>query len=429
MEHLLYELRLSWHSLRRDRLLTLAMLVGYTLSTALWSLTMAFYLRTYWPALPLAPTLHQVEIDRPDLDLSRMNPLTRLAVRSSITWEEYRALARTGIPTRQTGLVRSRVVVAGGPLGAPPAGRVARFVSGDFFTMFPRPFRAGGPFPRADEAAGAAVTVLGERLARVLFGEREAVGASIDIDGESYRVVGVLAGDQPYRSDWDLTSITQDQDLVYLPMTAFLALRARPEAVFARAPLGPDYEQLLASDALFASFWADLPTKESRLAYTVHLERALEARGARFHLRALGALRAEIDFPPSPVSFFASFSAVILLGGGFGLMRMLLAKGLARAEQIGVHRALGATVGAIFLRQLLEAAMVALASGVLAVALMTPFLNVYYGTSPENDIPLRMTGLLAAVTILPALGLGLLAGLYPAWRLSRVPPTLHLGRS
>jgi putative ABC transport system permease protein len=113
---------------------------------------------------------------------------------------------------------------------------------------------------------------------------------------------------------------------------------------------------------------------------------------------------------------------------------LLLAKFLSGAPVAGVRRALGASRLQIFIQHLVHAGVLALAGSVLGIGLSALFLwgvRGMYGGDPDssrggyqalahfNVISIVWATALAVVA-------ALVAGLYPAWRIGRVPPALYL---
>ena len=343
--------------------------------------------------------------------------------RTRITPPEHAVLSRSGIPTRQAASYRSVLLVAAE--GGAPEDFEARFAGADFFSMFRREVRPGRPYTREEEARGEAVVVLGRRLAARLFGER-AVGRVVLVEGRPFTVVGVAARDQPYRADWDVATMSMPQDALYLPWGWGQRLLARPENPLYQAPFGPDFDDLLRSDTVFISYWVELPTAEAREAYRRYLQSLPGIDG--FALRSFEEWKAAFPVPPSPVSFFTLLSAFVLLGGAFNSTRLLLAKGLARREELEIHRALGATRRSLFFGQMLEMAFVSLPAALAAVALALPYIALYNHLVADTDIPVTIVPITFALGVAVPFLAGLLSAVYPAWRLAQIRPSVQHGR-
>lgn len=424
-----YQIRLASRSIRRNPGLSTIIVVGLALVTAIWGTTMSHYLRAYAPRPSLSPHLHQVELPH-SRTLARLFAGSNAepaawASRTRVSFPEYQLLSGSDVPARQAGAVRSRLLVSEG--GQPAQIAIGRFVTPDFFGMFQIPVRQGQPFTRADDGRGEAVVVLGHRSNLRLFGNEPSVGRAVLIEGVSFRVVGVIDGDQPFRPEWDLAAAGLTQDALYLPFSWFQRLRADPEGVVQGSPSGPAFEDLLGSDGVFAIHWIELTTPEALAAYRAHLARVFGARGIAYQLRSYPDWVAAFPVPDSTIRFFTLLTFMLLVAGAFNIARLLLAKGLARRDELGVHRALGATRASLFVRQMVEAALLALPGTVLGLLLSVLYNWLFDVLVADNDIPVRYTPLVLTLSLGAGLLTGLAAALYPAWRLSRLPPTVAFG--
>jgi putative ABC transport system permease protein len=188
-------------------------------------------------------------------------------------------------------------------------------------------------------------------------------------------------------------------------------------------------DELWRSDAVLMSFWIELPTPEARAAYARYLEGRLGPRGTPYWLRGYADWRAAFPPPETDILFFTILLAFGLAGAAFTAARLQLAKGLARREELGLHRALGATRGALFARQMAEAALIALPAALAGLPAALALHALYNSGVLENDIPVRLTITSSLFGVGPAFAVGLLAAAYPAWRMSLTPPTAYLGRA
>lgn len=429
-----YHARLAARSLRRDPGLSATVVIVMGVASGIFCFAMMHYLRIYGPRPRLSADLHQVEIltDGPrTLELafsgSSAEP-SRMAVRSRVSFPDYRVLSTSGLPARQTATFRTRLLVGSIPADAATyRPHNARFVNADFFSLFRLPFRGGGPWSREQESQRRAGVVLSRKLNASLFAGRNSVGQEVMVNGRLFRIAGVLADDQPFTPEWDQAVAGSGQDAIYVPFSEHEQLRAWPMTAFFASPVGPHYSDLLASDALFVSYWLELTTPAARLAYGRYLEEKLGRKGIAYVLRDLATLRTAFPLPHSHISFYALLTLMILVGGGLIMTRLLLAKGLAHADELGIFRALGAPRRALFSRQIIEGAMLSGAAALLAVMLALPQAAFYNDAVGDTDIPLRMTGLVLTVTFTATIGVGILSSLYPAWRAGARRPTVSLG--
>jgi putative ABC transport system permease protein len=433
----LYQLRLVVQGMRRHPGRSAAIVVSLALAGAMWTFGICRYLRHHGAYPPLSQDLHQVDIAHDETPaITRMHGNTHTtagwATHTRISFPEYLALQGTGIPTREVATTRARLLVsnpeARGAAGLAQLVR-GRFVGASFFSLFEVPLGRGRGFSDAEIADGASVAVIGQRLGQRLFAGADSVGQTLLLEGRRFRIVGIVAGDQPVRPTWDIASMDRDQDAVYLPFSWFRTLRARPETMVQQAPVGPGFEDLLRSDALFISFWIELPTSKSRAAYRALLEDRLGRGGRAYVLRSFPEWTANFSLPGTRIAFLTLLSGLLLVVAGFSVSRLLLSTTFTRRGEFGVHRALGASRSVLFTRQMLDAGILSAVAALLGVALALPYMALFNRVVADVDIPVRLTGR----TFLLGAGLafltGLAAALYPAWRVARTAPTVRLERT
>ena len=119
-------------------------------------------------------------------------------------------------------------------------------------------------------------------------------------------------------------------------------------------------------------------------------------------------------------NLFLGLGAVALLVGGVGIANVMVISVLERRSEIGLRRAIGATRRHVALQFLGEASVLSVAGGVAGVAGGVGFTAIYAATQGWQLLipPLAWVGgLIAAVVI------GVIAGLYPAVRASKLSPT------
>jgi putative ABC transport system permease protein len=107
------------------------------------------------------------------------------------------------------------------------------------------------------------------------------------------------------------------------------------------------------------------------------------------------------------------------------LIGVLLGKFLARAPEVGVRRALGASRRWVFVQHLVECELIAALGAVLGLglaALGLELLNRMFEATFTFRLDVPMVG--AGVVL--ALASGLVAGIYPAYRICRIAPALYL---
>jgi putative ABC transport system permease protein len=136
--------------------------------------------------------------------------------------------------------------------------------------------------------------------------------------------------------------------------------------------------------------------------------------------RPSDALEAKAAAKTAFTSLFLGLGAVALLVGGIGIANVMVIAVIERRSEIGLRRALGATKAHIRRQFLTEAILLAGAGGVVGVALGAAVTAIYASTKNWAVVvpPIAIGG-----GVVAALAIGAIAGLYPAARAARLPPT------
>jgi putative ABC transport system permease protein len=114
-----------------------------------------------------------------------------------------------------------------------------------------------------------------------------------------------------------------------------------------------------------------------------------------------------------------SIAGISLLVGGIGIMNVMLATVTERTREIGIRRALGAKRRHIVVQFLVETVVLSVGGGLLGIALglLIPFFVEWYA-----DMRTIVTPGAPILAFLISAGIGVVFGLYPAWRAARMDP-------
>lgn len=136
--------------------------------------------------------------------------------------------------------------------------------------------------------------------------------------------------------------------------------------------------------------------------------------------RPSDALAAEDAASTAFTSLFLGLGAVALLVGGIGIANVMVIAVIERRGEIGLRRALGATRAHVRRQFLTEAILLAGAGGVVGVGLGAAVTAIYASAKHWKIVvpPIALGG-----GVVAALLIGAIAGLYPAARAARLPPT------
>lgn len=114
-------------------------------------------------------------------------------------------------------------------------------------------------------------------------------------------------------------------------------------------------------------------------------------------------------------------AGISLLVGGLGITNIMLASITERIREIGIRRAIGARAGDIFMQILIEGLVLAVLGGLLGVATGYGLIQVLDLMTTMGDPPVLVPGAIL-ISLAFAMLVGVLAGIYPAYKASRLSP-------
>jgi putative ABC transport system permease protein len=432
----LYNIRIAAKSLRRNPILTTLLIGAIALGICVSTTFVA--MRHMLGKDPLPGKSEQVFYIRLDSwDPARAYvPDDPKSLPPQVTWRDMQALMRSKIPTRQTASFKSNFFVYPDPKVGRPYNETVRFVFGDFFPMFRLPFQYGSGWDKAADAKPEQVIVIDAATNEKLFGGVNSVGKTVRLGERTYRVVGVLDTWRPSVKFYDLT-----QDVISPPEAMFIPMNLTPALEPSSAGnidgwknSGADgYAAFLQSEVSWIQYWVELPTQHQQQAFKDHLvayarEQKKYGRFQRplhVEMTNLPKLMDEFRVVPPQVRAMSIVSLLFLAVCSLNLVGLLLGKFLARIPEVSVRRALGASKFQVFLQHIVECELVGVVGGTLGLALSFGMLKAIGKVIPNGSIftlDLEMIG----VSVFLSLIAGLLAGIYPAWRVCTVPPAMQL---
>jgi len=114
-------------------------------------------------------------------------------------------------------------------------------------------------------------------------------------------------------------------------------------------------------------------------------------------------------------------AAISLLVGGIGIMNIMLASISERVREIGLRKAVGATTTDVFVQILVESTVIAMLGGIAGLIASMGLIDILRNVTPEANDPM-MTFTPMAIAFTCSVTIGVLAGLFPAIKASRLHP-------
>jgi putative ABC transport system permease protein len=321
----------------------------------------------------------------------------------TLTWDDLAAI-RSEVPAVSLAAPQLKTTgqIAAGQLNW---GTSIQGVSPEYFDIRSWHADSGFLLTANDLQAGTKVAVLGRTVADQLFGEGiPAVDKTIRIGGLPFRVLGVAEakGQSPSGTDYD--------DVVFVPATTF------------GSKIQGGLQKFLAGNIFVAARSSDeIEEAEADVRRLLRERHRLKADAEDdFLIRNLTQIAvARADSANTLSALLAGIAAVSLLVGGIGIMNIMLVSVIERTREIGVRIAVGATRDELLAQFLIEALILAAVGGLGGVGLgwgSALVLAGFFGWST------RFSFIVAAVAVVFSGGVGLVFGLIPARKASRLNP-------
>jgi putative ABC transport system permease protein len=354
-----------------------------------------------------------------------------------ISYQDAQNLLKSGQGLRRTALYAIQAAVEPPKRAIPPFTMSGLAPTRDFFAMFEVPLLHGQAWTEADDARGADVVVLGREMADKLYGTANPVGQRLMLMGFPFTVVGVadkwrmlprvylLQGGSPYGYGEEF----------FIPLSSAIRHETSHNGgMSCSGNVGPGWAARLASECTWITAWFETASAGER----GELQSWLDNYAA--DQRKLGRLKRNAPNRLFDVNGWMEFTGVVgkdsrlqvWLSFGFlalclvNTVGLLLAKFSARASEIGVRRALGASRADIFRQFLVETTVVGLVGGVLGLLFAFGALGLIGMSSKSMAVVATMDWEMLGLTFVISVGAAILAGLLPTWRACQVTPAIQL---
>ena len=433
---LAYQIKNAVRSLKRNPMLSVLLVAGIALGIAVsTAFITTYYLMAGDPIPHKSDRLFYVELDswnpeRPyDDDHPERPPI-------QMTYRDARGIMASSIPTYQSVMFKASLTVQPESEAEKPYRDEIRMCFNDFFSMFDVPFAFGGPWTDAADENAERVVVLDAATNRRLFGGENSVGRTLRVENVDYTVVGVLDRWRPQVKFYDPNNFEfEEPEALYLPFNLVepLEIDSAGNDSNWKFYAGEEFADWLASESVWLQMWGQLDTREQREEYQAFLDAyAMEQKKiGRFQrpinnlLLDVMALMHQFEVVPDEAKALLLISIMFLVVSSVNLIGILLGKFLARAPEVGVRRALGASRRSVFVQHIVECEVVGVLGGVVGVGLSVVALDIINRLF-DNVFSFRLDLNMVAAALLLSLIAGLIAGIYPSWRICRVAPATYL---
>ena len=259
-----------------------------------------------------------------------------------------------------------------------------------------------------DVNSTASVCVLGSGAAEDLFGDSSPIGQTVKIDKRPFTVVGVMEEEGGMMSA---------DDSIYVPISTVMNRLDPQRASDGDHIIGSIYLQATdGQNDLAMSQVTELLMDEHRIAL---------GNEADFSITNLQDIVDTFTETSDTLSVLLTVTAAIaLLVAGIGIMNIMLVSVTERTREIGIRKAVGAKRRNILMQFLLEASTISVIGGIIGIGVGIGASKLLSGSITMNmsTIETIITPDTIIIAFLVALGVGIVSGVYPAIRASRLNP-------
>src|SRR5215510_1843305 len=264
-----------------------------------------------------------------------------------------------------------------------------------------------GRFIRPNEVkAGQFVAVIGAELREKFFPQTDPIDKTIKIAGYPMRILGV----EQKRGSMFGQSLDNH---AYIPLTTYGRMFGRLQSLQVH---GKSRDRELFQRTL----------DEGRVAMRIH-HKLKGNEDDDFGLVNVEQVNNQVDqFTGAIAAVITPITLISLVVGGIVVMNIMLVSVTERTFEIGLRKALGARRNQIMLQFMIESALLSSFGGVLGLVIAAALSWLVRVTTP---IPMTITIAYIALALIVSSGIGMIAGIYPAFRAARLDPIVALTKN
>jgi putative ABC transport system permease protein len=256
-----------------------------------------------------------------------------------------------------------------------------------------------------DVAHARPYAVIGAQIREDLFGSVDVLGKKFKLGGDSFTVIGVE------KTQGSIMGQSMDSN-IYIPYTAFLKKYGLRSSITFRVRTG--------SDAVFE-------TAQDEVRMIMRTRHKLKPNQKDdFDILSSDTIQDAIgDFTGAIAMVITPITLISLIVGGIVIMNIMLVTVTERTTEIGMRKAVGAKRSDILLQFLIESALLASIGGIIGLMIAYIVCEIITAATP---VPMRITLAYILMAILTSGGIGLISGIYPAYKASKLSPIVALTR-
>jgi putative ABC transport system permease protein len=433
-----YYCRLALLSVRRTPIVAGLMISAIALGVGLCVITLTVYrLMSGNPIENRNDVLYSVTLDSWDPKQPADDEHPTLPP-PQLTYRDAMAVTESPIPARHVMMYKTAFAVDSGEAdGRKPYVAITRLTTKDFFAMFDAPFEFGSGWDQAADDGAQPVVVLSHDTNVKAFGGGNSVGKTLHLNARDYKVIGVLRPWKPTPLFYDLNNgALNDPEALFVPLSVGIALEASRDGntnCWKQQAIN-SMQDFLGSECVWLQVWVELTDRAQFERFRDFLDNYVHEQ------KKLGRFERPLNNRLAHPDEWLKVNEVVrndnrvLVGIAFmflgvcllNMIGLMLAKFLGAAPLVGLRRALGASRRSVFFQHLVEVGAVGLAGGILGFGVAALGLagvrHLYTGYEALTHLDVAMAFIAVSIAVVS----GVVAGLYPTWRIGRVSPASYL---